>query len=124
GRAVTGVPPWWRVRAPIGRGVATSHNRTQPSRKPPTRVLPSGLNATEVSQPSWLMRGPPIGRRVATSHKTALPLLSALPLLLPAARVLPSGLNATELTRPLWPVWGPPTCWRGAASPSPDTATP
>ena len=36
---------------PIWRRVATSHNRTVPSKLPLARVLPSGLNTTELTGP-------------------------------------------------------------------------
>ena len=93
---------WPVVRGcPISRWVATSHSRTVPSPPPGTpsplplaRVLPSGLNATELTFPAWPVRGLPICRRVAAFHSRTVP--SSLPL----ARVLPSGLNATELTTP------------------------
>ena len=78
----------------VGRGVATSHNRTVPSASPVARVLPSGLNATQSTEPV-LLRERPIGWRVGTSHNCTVS--SAAPL----ARVLPSGLNATESTAPL-----------------------
>src|SRR5215472_6679214 len=80
---------WLISAAPIGRWLATSHNRTLPSLPPAARVLPSRLNATELML-VWLISAAPIGRWLATSHNRTLP---SLP---PAARVLPSGLNATE----------------------------
>ena len=81
----------WPVSgSPIWRPVATSHSRTVPSSPPLARVLPSGLNATAMTEPVWPVSGLPICRRVATSHSRTVP--SSPPL----ARVLPSGLNATE----------------------------
>ena len=54
------------------------------------RVWPSGLNATESTEPVWPVRGceaGPVGRHIA-------------PVSLPAlARVRPSGLNATDAQR-------------------------
>ena len=65
------------------------------------RVLPSGLNATELTQSVWPVSGVPdlaAAGHVPQPHRA----VAALPL----ARVLPSGLNATELTVPVWPVSG------------------
>ena len=47
-RQVAGVEP---VKLPICWRVATSHNRTRASLLPLARVLPSGLNATEKTEP-------------------------------------------------------------------------
>src|SRR5215472_8947616 len=60
---------------------------------PAARVLPSGLNATELTE--LVVVTGRRGWRVARSHNRTLPSW------LPAARVLPSGLNATELTEPV-----------------------
>jgi hypothetical protein len=69
---------------------------------PEARILPSGLNATEVTEPAAPVRGWPMGLPVAASHSLIVP--SALP----EARSFPSGLNATELTEPAAPVRGWP----------------
>src|SRR5262249_18285025 len=90
--------PWVLMSgAAMGWLAPTSHNHTvpaPPSLVPAARVLPSGLNATEVIGPPGplTMSGVPTGRWVATSHNRTLP--SSLP----AARVLPSGLDGTEVT--------------------------
>src|SRR5262249_56502189 len=101
-----GVGSRWRV--------ARSHNDTVPpvpSLLPAARVLPSGLNATDVTGPPGpLMTGVPIGRWVAGSHNRTPP--SSLP----AARVLPSRLKATELTL-VGPVVSGPPVGRGGAGP-------
>ena len=91
------------VVAPLTwRWVATSHSRTVPSTLALARVLPSGLNATEVTEPVWPVRELPACRPAATGHNRTGPFM------LPLARVLPSGLNATETiteyTPLVWPV--------------------
>src|SRR5215467_7418420 len=89
--------------------VGRCHNRTVASPLPLARVLPSGLNATELTNPSGPVRGPPIGWRVATFHNTIV--VSPKPV----ARVVLSGLNATDQTPPPWPVRrGAPIGWRVA----------
>ena len=74
-----------------------SHSRMVPSPLPVARVLPYGLNATELTGPT----GP---RSTATGEEgtqlVAKP-QNQTPVALPATRVVPSGLNATELTRPV-----------------------
>jgi len=75
-----------------------SHNRTVWSALPAARVLPSGLNVTEVTRPVWPLRGAPTWRLVARSHTRTV--WSGLAL----ARILLSGLNATEVIGPTGPV--------------------
>jgi hypothetical protein len=71
--------------------VATSHSLIVPSPEPEARSRPSGLNATDLTQPVWPSRVR-TSLPVATSH--SLIVLSSEP----EARSFPSGLNATELT--------------------------
>src|SRR6266516_3284604 len=84
------LPIWWPVTA--------FHHRAVPSMRPLARVLPPGLNATELTSPVWPVRGFPICRPVVTSHSRTAPSAPAL------AKVLPSRLNATDQTGPVWPV--------------------
>jgi hypothetical protein len=62
------------------------------------RVVPSALNATDVTPPPYPVNALPIWRWVARSHSRTVPSLLAL------ARVLPSGLKATEWTVLVCPV--------------------
>ena len=58
--------------------VATSHSRTVPSSLPVASVLPSGLNATDHTEPVWpVSGGADAGWPVATSHSRTVP--SSLP---------------------------------------------
>ena len=93
----------------------TFHSRTVPLYRPPARVRPSGLNATEYTAPDGPASGVPIWvgwAATLTFHSLIVP--SALP----AARVCPSGLNASDQTdqtrmrgcqmsgrRPIWVGW-------------------
>src|SRR5215472_10235171 len=89
------------MRKPFGKpGLAriVPTRRVSESALPMARVLPSGLNATEVIRPVWPVRGAPTGRLVARSHTRTV--WSGLVL----ARILPSGLNATEVIGPTGPV--------------------
>jgi hypothetical protein len=81
--------------------VARSHRRTVWSGLALARVLPSGLNATEVTGPEGPVRGRLICRPLDRSHNRTAP--SALPV----ARV-PSGLSATEVARLGSLIRGPP----------------
>src|SRR5262245_3927407 len=83
------------VLASLWGGLATFHSRTVPSVLPVARVVPPGLNATEVTGPVCPVRGGPAGWWVVRSHSCAVPSL------LPVARVVPCGLNATEVTLPV-----------------------
>src|SRR5260221_676732 len=94
--------------------MATVQSRTPPPLAPVpplpgAGVLPSGLNATDITGPVGPVSGLPTGWWVATSHNCAVPSL------LPKATVAPSGLNATEVTFPEDPVRAPPT-WRWVAT--------
>ena len=85
------------------------HNCTALFSLPLARVLPSRLNAIELTSPAWPLSGGLICWPVATFHSWIVPSES------PLARVLPSGLNAIELTSPAWPLSAFPICWPVAA---------
>ena len=63
---------------------------------PPARILPSGLKATEITQPY-----PPPGIAVHLPVATSQSLVVESKL--PVASVLPSGWNATDTTAFVWP---------------------
>ena len=101
----------WPVRGcPMGSPVAGFHNRTVPAKlafakRAPladARTVPSGLNATELTELVWPVRGCPMGWPVAGFHNRTV----ASPLA--DARTVPLGLNATERTPSVWPVRGCP----------------
>src|SRR5262245_26298035 len=77
--------------------VATSHSLTVWSWLPEASVLPSGLYATERTQPVCPLRVA-CSSPVAASH--SLTVWSSLP----EASVLPSGLYATDRTQPVCPL--------------------
>ena len=88
---VTG--PLWAVNVAVCRAVATSQSTTVWSELPVANVLPSGLNATELTASVWADRVAMPWRR-STSHNRAS--LSSLPL----ARVSPSGEKTTAGMKP------------------------
>jgi hypothetical protein len=67
--------------------------------------VPSGLNATEFTEPVWPpVSGSPTGCPVAGSHNRRVPSQ-----LVEANRV-PSGLNATSVALLMWPASGVRIC--------------
>ena len=81
----------------MGLPFKPSHRRKVLSSEPETRRRPSGLKATEFTQPLWPFRGEPIGLPLKPSHRRRVLSMET------ETRRCPSGLKATEFTQPLWP---------------------
>src|SRR6267154_391610 len=78
-----------------GSLVSASHNRIVVSSDPDTMRLPSGENATELTQLSCPVRGARSGSPVSASHNRMVLSYD------PDTMRLPSGENAADVTSPL-----------------------